>query len=49
MDFIKEFIDFPKVRKKYWLLAIVICLIIFVGLIILSNGSSIAPFMYILF
>ena len=49
MDFIKEFIDFPKVRKKYWLLPIVICLIIFVGLIILSKGSSIAPFMYILF
>tara|TARA_X000001036_G_C20336878_1_gene666854 strand:- start:515 stop:664 length:150 start_codon:yes stop_codon:yes gene_type:complete len=49
MDFIKEFIDFLKVRKKYWLLPIIICLIIFGGLIILSQGSAIAPFMYTLF
>ena len=49
MVFIKEFIDFPKVRKKYWLLPIIICLIIFGGLIILSQGSAIAPFMYTLF
>ena len=49
MDFIKEFIDFLKVRKKYWLLPIVICLIIFGDLIILSQGSAIAPFMYTLF
>ena len=49
MSFIKEFIDFLKVRKKYWLLPIIICLIIFGGLIILSQGSAIAPFMYTLF
>ncbi len=49
MVFIKEFIDFLKVRKKYWLLPIIICLIIFGGLIILSQGSAIAPFMYTLF
>ena len=36
-------------RKKYWLLPIIVCLIIFGGLIILSQGSAIAPFMYTLF
>ena len=49
MDFIKEFFDFIKVRKKYWLLPIIVVLIIFGGLIILSQGSAIAPFMYTLF
>ena len=49
MDLIKEFIDFFKVRKKYWLLPIIVCLIIFGGLIILSQGSAIAPFIYTIF
>ena len=49
MEFIKEFIDFLKVRKKYWLLPILIVLLIFGGLIILSQGSAVAPFIYALF
>ena len=49
MDFIKEFIDFLKVRKKYWLLPILIVLVLFGGLIILSQGSAVAPFIYAIF
>ena len=49
MSFIKEFLEFLSVRKKYWLLPIIIVLVIFGGLIILSQGSAVAPFIYTLF
>ena len=49
MDFIKEFWEFLKIRKKYWLLPIIIVLLIFGGLIILSQGSAVAPFIYTIF
>jgi len=49
MDFLKEFFDFIKVRKKYWLLPILIVLVLFGGLIILSQGSAVAPFIYTIF
>jgi len=49
MEFLKEFWEFLKVRKKYWLLPIIIVLVLFGGLIILSQGSVIAPFIYTLF
>jgi|TARA_Y100001970_G_scaffold246028_1_gene313559 hypothetical protein len=49
MEFIKEFWEFLKVRKKYWLLPIIIVLVIFGGLIVLSQGSAIAPFIYTIF
>ena len=49
MDFLKEFWEFLKVRKKYWLLPIILVLILFGGLIILSQGSAVAPFIYTIF
>ena len=49
MSFLKEFCDFLRVRKKYWLLPIIIVLALFGGLIILSQGSAIAPFIYTIF
>lgn len=49
MNFIIEFLRFMKVRKKYWLLPIVIVLAIFGGLIILTQGSAVAPFIYTIF
>ena len=49
MDFIKEFWQFINIRKKYWLLPILIVLVIFGGLIILSQGSALAPFIYTIF
>tara|TARA_A100001035_G_scaffold164269_1_gene129998 strand:+ start:131 stop:280 length:150 start_codon:yes stop_codon:yes gene_type:complete len=49
MEFIKEFWEFLKIRKKYWLLPIIIVLVIFGGLIVLSQGSAVAPFIYTIF
>ena len=49
MIFIKEFWEFLKVRKKNWLLPIIIVLVLFGGLIILSQGSAVAPFIYTIF
>ena len=49
MEFFKEFIRFLSVRKKYWLLPIIIVIFLFGGLIILSQGSAIAPFIYTIF
>ena len=49
MNFIKEFWEFLKIRKKYWLLPIIIVLVLFGTLIILSQGSAIAPFIYTIF
>ena len=49
MSFLKEFWEFLIVRKKYWLLPIIIILLIFGGLIILSQGSVVATFIYTMF
>jgi hypothetical protein len=49
MDFIKEFFNFLLARKKYWLLPILAVLLLFGSLLILSQGSAIAPFIYTIF
>ena len=49
MEFLKEFLEFLKVRKKYWLIPIIIVLVLFGGLIILSQGSAVAQFIYTIF
>ena len=49
MSFLKEFLYFLIMRKKYWLVPIILILAIFGGLIILSQGSAIAPFIYTIF
>jgi len=49
LSFIKEFYEFLKVRKKYWLLPIIIILAMFGALIVLSQGSVVAPFIYTIF
>jgi len=49
MSFLREFWEFLRTRKKYWLFPIIIVLVIFGGLIILSQGSAIAPFIYTVF
>ncbi len=49
MEFIKEFLRFLSVRKKYWLLPIIMVILLFGGLIILSQGSAVAPFIYTIF
>ncbi len=49
MSFLREFLYFLIMRKKYWLVPIILILAIFGGLIILSQGSAIAPFIYTIF
>ena len=49
MDFLIEFLEFLKIRKKYWLLPILLVLLLFGGLIVLSQGSAVAPFIYTIF
>ena len=49
MDFISEFWEFLKVRKKYWLLPIILVLVVFGGLIVLTQGTAVAPFIYTIF
>ena len=48
-EFIKEFWEFLKVRKKFWLFPIIIVLALFGMLIVLSQGSVVAPFIYTIF
>jgi hypothetical protein len=49
MEFLVEILNFIKVRKKYWLAPILLLLLLFGGLIILTQGSAIAPFIYTIF
>ena len=49
IDFIKEFFEFLKERKKYWMLPLFIVLALFGILIVLSQGSAVAPFIYTIF
>ncbi|GJL58226.1 MAG: hypothetical protein NPIRA03_10830 [Nitrospirales bacterium] len=47
--FLGELWDFMRERKKFWLAPIIIMLLLLGGLIILSEGSAVAPFVYTLF
>ena len=48
-EFIVELWAFMKERKKFWLLPIIIVLMLLGGLIVLTQGSAVAPFIYTLF
>jgi len=49
LEFLEEFWNFLKVRKKYWLFPILIVLVIFGFLIVLFQGTVFAPFIYTFF
>ncbi|BAE48838.1 conserved exported protein of unknown function [Magnetospirillum sp. XM-1] len=49
MSFLIELWQFLRERKKFWLLPILIMMVVFGGLIVLSQGSAVAPFIYTLF
>lgn len=49
MDFLAELWAFLRVRKKFWLLPIFIMMVVFGGLVVLSQGSAVAPFIYTIF
>jgi hypothetical protein len=48
-EFVMELWAFLKERKKFWLLPIVVVLVLLGGLIVLTQGSAVAPFIYTLF
>jgi hypothetical protein len=48
-SFLSEFWAFLRVRKKFWLLPVLIVMVLFGGLIVLTKGSAVAPFIYTLF
>jgi hypothetical protein len=49
LSLIQELWLFMRVRKKFWLLPIIFMMALFGGLIVLTKGSAIAPFIYTLF
>lgn len=49
MDLLKELWCFMRVRKKFWLLPIILTMLAFGALVILTQGTAIAPFIYTIF
>jgi hypothetical protein len=49
MSFIVEFWEFLRVRKKFWLLPIIVMMVLFGGLVFLTKGTAVAPFIYAIF
>jgi hypothetical protein len=49
MSFLREFLAFLKVRKKFWLLPLFFVVLVFGGLLLLAQSSAIAPFIYTIF
>jgi hypothetical protein len=49
MDFLAEFWDFLKTRKKFWLAPVLVIVLVLGGLLLLAQGSAIAPFIYTIF
>ena len=49
MAFLAELWQFLRVRKKFWLLPIFVMMALFGGLVVLTQGSAVAPFIYTIF
>ena len=49
LSILSEFWDYMKTRKKWWLMPIIVFLVLFGTLIVLTEGSAMAPFIYALF
>lgn len=49
MSFLREFFDFLRERRKYWLAPVMVLLVGLGGLVVLAKGSAVAPFIYTLF
>ena len=49
MSFLRGFFAFLRVRKKYWLMPVFVVMFLLGGLLVLTKGSVIAPFIYTLF
>ena len=49
MSFIKELLEFLKIRRKLWLAPIILIMVVIGGILIIAQGSVVAPFVYTLF
>ena len=49
LTLVRELWSFMRVRKKYWMLPILVVMLLFGGLIVLTQGSAVAPFIYTIF
>jgi hypothetical protein len=49
MEFLSELWRFVRARRKYWLLPILFVVVLFGGLVVLTHGTAVAPFIYTLF
>jgi hypothetical protein len=49
LDLLKDFWDFMRARKKYWMAPIVMIMLLLGALLVVSQGSVVAPFIYTLF
>lgn len=49
LDFVRDLWDYMRARKKFWLAPIIIVLLLLGALIVLAQGSALAPFIYTLF
>jgi len=49
MSFVRELWQFLRARKKFWLLPIIVVMLVMGGLLVLAQGSAVAPFIYTLF
>ncbi len=49
LDLLVDLWGFMKERKKFWLLPIILVLLLLGGLLVLAQGSAVAPFIYTLF
>jgi hypothetical protein len=49
MSFLRELMEFMLARKKYWLIPIVLLMVLLGGLLVMSQGSAVAPFIYTIF
>ena len=49
MAFLRELTEFLLARKKYWLIPVVLVMVVVGGLLVLSQGAAVAPFIYTIF
>jgi hypothetical protein len=49
MDLLRDLWDFMRERKKFWLAPIIVLMVLLGALLVLAQGSAVAPFIYTLF
>ena len=49
MEFLRDLWGFLRQRKKFWLLPLLVMVVLFGGLVVLTQGTAVAPFIYTLF